>query len=488
MSETLSNSSHLHCSAFLDTKDNSATFYSIGDSNKLLPTPTYRIVFSAGSENSSLTLFVDDESTEESTNWLQFVLLKKLQNWSDSCGKEELNQNVESHQLIDSEAYNETYSELKEKYGRKLEENWNESTDPKKFIYEDIAIASYLIILWRQERQSSEQLQSFVDLGCGNGLLVYILSQEGHKGYGIDLRRRKIWDQFPDTTDLREMAVVPSNENLFPDVDWIIGNHSDELSPWIPVISARSSYNSRYFLLPCCAYEFSGAKFQRKGSKSQYLSFVDYLKIVSDVCGFKDTKVDRLKIPSTKRICLVGSTRNYNVSEFHEQCQKIQKFINESSRSQDTPSSQSWSDTFKPREKLQAVKNCSQIDRRLAETIVKRIFEHLLARKESFTDDYPSWNIGGAMRIPEAVELVSPEELKQLKSECGGLQTLLRNKHQIFHTVGGFVKIRVPKKMSEMVFSQNSLKRNSIKSSACYFFQNHPSSCPLDDNNCSYIH
>ena len=49
-----------------------------------------------------------------------------------------------------------------------------------------------------------------VDLGCGNGLLVYILSNEGHKGIGIDLRRRKIWDLFPESTHLqvRENFVI----------------------------------------------------------------------------------------------------------------------------------------------------------------------------------------------------------------------------------------------------------------------------------------
>ena len=26
---------------------------------------------------------------------------------------------------------------------------------------------------------------------------------------------------------------------MFPDVDWLIGNHSDELTPWIPVMAAR---------------------------------------------------------------------------------------------------------------------------------------------------------------------------------------------------------------------------------------------------------
>jgi len=37
----------------------------------------------------------------------------------------------------------------------------------------------------------------------------------------------------------QEQAVTPSADSLFPEYDWIIGNHSDELTPWIPVITAR---------------------------------------------------------------------------------------------------------------------------------------------------------------------------------------------------------------------------------------------------------
>lgn len=75
---------------------------------------------------------------------------------------------------------------------------WPETTDPLKFVYEDIAIATYLILLWRQERRKKglTSYQTFVDLGCGNGLLVYILSGEGHHGLGIDIKKRNIWDMF----------------------------------------------------------------------------------------------------------------------------------------------------------------------------------------------------------------------------------------------------------------------------------------------------
>lgn len=82
---------------------------------------------------------------------------------------------------------------------------WPEKTDPQKFVYEDVAIATYLLVrfsilhdqitvrvtsLWynlqsqitweiQRREQKSEKLQSFVDLGCGNGLLVHILQSEG---------------------------------------------------------------------------------------------------------------------------------------------------------------------------------------------------------------------------------------------------------------------------------------------------------------------
>lgn len=37
----------------------------------------------------------------------------------------------------------------------------------------------------------------------------------------------------------QEMTIVPSDRHLFPEYDWLIGNHSDELTPWIPVIASR---------------------------------------------------------------------------------------------------------------------------------------------------------------------------------------------------------------------------------------------------------
>jgi len=82
--------------------------------------------------------------------------------------------------LISIIKYSKTYQMLKEKY-KDMIKVWPEVTDPEKFVYEDVAIAAYLLILWEEERaeRGLTAKQSFVDLGCGNGLLVHILSTEG---------------------------------------------------------------------------------------------------------------------------------------------------------------------------------------------------------------------------------------------------------------------------------------------------------------------
>ena len=62
-----------------------------------------------------------------------------------------------------------------------------------------------------------------------------------YTGKGIDLRRRKIWSYYGDRADLEVCSLTPSDLTLFPQFDWLIGNHSDELTPWIPLMAARSA-------------------------------------------------------------------------------------------------------------------------------------------------------------------------------------------------------------------------------------------------------
>ncbi|XP_055290620.1 probable tRNA (uracil-O(2)-)-methyltransferase isoform X2 [Moschus berezovskii] len=240
--------------------------------------------------------------------WLGEELLARLARW---CVERRQSGFKSTLSLISIMKYSAAYQALKEKY-KDMVKVWPEVTDPEKFVYEDVAIAAYLLILWEEERAERGETarQSFVDLGCGNGLLVHILSSEGHPGRGIDVRRRKIWDMYGPQTRLEESAITPNDKTLFPDVDWLIGNHSDELTPWIPVIAARSSYNCRFFVLPCCFFDFVG-KFQRmQSSKTQYRGYLDFITEVGLACGFH-VEEDCLRIPSTKRVCLIGKSRTY---------------------------------------------------------------------------------------------------------------------------------------------------------------------------------
>lgn len=60
-----------------------------------------------------------------------------------------------------------------------------------------------------------------------------------YPGKGVDIKKRKIWKMFGDATCLEERTVTPEDQALVSGYDWILGNHSDELTPWIPVMAAR---------------------------------------------------------------------------------------------------------------------------------------------------------------------------------------------------------------------------------------------------------
>ncbi|CCA76625.1 hypothetical protein PIIN_10616, partial [Serendipita indica DSM 11827] len=103
--------------------------------------------------------------------------------------------------------YQDLYQEMKAKY-KHLTSVWAESTDPIKNVFEDIGIATFLILLWRdmyppelsEPESSGHPPGGFVDIGCGAGLLVHILISEGFHGEGIDIRARKSWKQYPPET------------------------------------------------------------------------------------------------------------------------------------------------------------------------------------------------------------------------------------------------------------------------------------------------
>ncbi|KAK9524732.1 hypothetical protein VZT92_017101 [Zoarces viviparus] len=435
--------------------------------------------------------------------WLSTDLLPKLVRWATECKTSEFKSTLS---LLPVEKYSVMYQQLKEKY-KAMVKIWPEVTDPEKFVYEDVAIATYLIVLWAEERaeKSLTAKQSFVDLGCGNGLLVHILANEGHPGKGIDVRKRKIWDMYGPQTLLEEKAITPSERFLFPGTDWLIGNHSDELTPWIPVIAARSSYSCRYFVLPCCFFDFY-AKYQRRQcKKSQYKEYIDFITEVSQVSGF-NTEEDCLRIPSTKRVCLVGKSRSYRLSDEAEAEQRRARYIQShqttsgatahrsgirNDKDTDGTLDSSWGAGFQPRDRVEAVRNCAALPRDFVDGVVLQVANVLLGMTgEDGGTSSTDWNQGGSLSVSEVAGLMEQETLQLLKKECGGLQTLLKNNHQVFRVEGGTVFIRDwrDRKSSRADTKRKPVAPGALKTRPCWFYDHHAQRCPLQAAHCAFAH
>lgn len=350
-----------------------------------------------------------------------------------------------------------------------------------RFKYLYLAIAAYLITLWQEEQAKLglSKLQTFIDIGCGNGLLVHILTSEGYTGYGVDLRRRNIWDHYGPNANLIEMQIDPFNEDSrsqLPNCDWMIGNHSDELTPWIVYMASCVSINTRAFILPCCPFDFHGNKFQRTTdpSQSQYQCYMDFLEGICQQFGFKCFR-DRLRIPSTKRICLVCYGRNYfdvdgeegaSTSQEKQHIEELEKEMKEKRKSivqqrlQIAPS-------LRLREKEEAVRNCTRIDQGIKEKIISLLSSELFQNKTGLT-------------FQQAIELLDSEVRKEMKHQCGGLQTFIRNHQHIFTIADGRIQFQKEEK--------RRAKPERVKTKTCWFFQNHPDGCSLEEAECAFNH
>ena len=194
------------------------------------------------------------------------------------------------------------YTELKQNHATRLCDRWVEKTEPSKHVFEDLGIAAFLIELWKdmyrdngfsgleigdRETDVRPVFPGFVDIGCGNGVLVDILLREGYPGWGFDARRRKTWSTFDDSIQqhLKELILVPQplfemqqasdhanggiiskrhsaawHNGIFPTSTFIISNHADELTPWTPLLASISS--SPFLAIPCCSHNLSGLRFR----------------------------------------------------------------------------------------------------------------------------------------------------------------------------------------------------------------------------------
>jgi len=274
--------------------------------------------------------------------------VKCLNKWDKSFRAGGYKKRVHHDVVVPLDLFTTHYRRLKVKFSHWVEE-WEESTDPQKFVFEDVAIAAFLVSLWELESgtdvvnvsngepngehgangdaiesQSNgcapvagTRRPSFVDLGCGNGFLVYILTMEGFTGRGIDLMKRKIWSRYPPEVKLEESPIDPPND-VFEE-DWILANHSDELTPWVPFIASRN--NRKFFVLPCCEWNFDVKFSSRTKTLSRYELYLEYIKQLTLESGYK-VEVEHLRIPSTRNIAIIGRTRTIDPAN-PEELEKI---------------------------------------------------------------------------------------------------------------------------------------------------------------------
>lgn len=267
--------------------------------------------------------------------------------------------------VIAQKPFQDTYMHLKGKYAAALIEGWVEQTPPEKHVFEDLGIAAFLVELWKEmygrkltegtdgngqaendearAERAKDKFPGFVDIGCGNGLLVKILNDEGWEGWGFDARARKTWETFDVDTrgKLKEMLLVPEvlassspeseaaqsqpvhHNGIFPDGTFIISNHADELTLWTPLLAYLSS--SPFIAIPCCSHDFGGIRFRapnkyavpflplgqvvnKAKQPSAYASLCGYLFHLTEATGFVAEK-EYLRIPSTRNVAVIGQTR-----------------------------------------------------------------------------------------------------------------------------------------------------------------------------------
>ncbi|KAF6817637.1 tRNA (uracil-o -)-methyltransferase [Colletotrichum sojae] len=243
--------------------------------------------------------------------------------------------------VIPQARFQNRYAELKLKYARDLVENWAETTDPSKHVFEDLGIAAFLIELWA-DMYKDEEFPGFVDIGCGNGLLVYILLEEGYSGWGFDARARKSWAKYnkvrdgkdslqrlvllpdavsrPSCEDGREPALDLSqiHNGAFPRGTFIVSNHADELTPWTPILAAQSG--SPFIMIPCCSHNLGGHKYRappprdKTKSPSTYSCLVDWAARIAEDCGWV-VETEMLRIPSTRNTAMLGRRRTRDAEE-----------------------------------------------------------------------------------------------------------------------------------------------------------------------------
>ena len=260
-----------------------------------------------------MTAHLFDDGSEEYLAKTADKMLSKLEKWGQCVTVGETGgqgvgtsyqKRVAHDGLVEEHAFRLEYQRMKKEH-KHWAKQWPEKTDPQKFVFEETGIAAYLIALWATERFGGKH-QTFVDLGCGNGFLTHLLTVQGHVGCGIDRQRRKIWDIYGGDTSARlQQEDIDPETCVYPGVDWVIGNHSDELTPWLPKIARRCGRNTRYFVIPCCFWDFTRRYTKKAHKQTRYETYLNFIRECGQREGFT-VFTEALRIPSTKNMAQVG--------------------------------------------------------------------------------------------------------------------------------------------------------------------------------------
>lgn len=201
---------------------------------------------------------------------------------------------------------------------------------------------------------------------------------------------------------------------------------------------------------------------------STYADYLTYIEEISRKCKFK-TDIDKLRIPSTKRTCLIGKRQTLTEDQQQSLMCEISAFVD-----------QKISKKFVQRSAIEKVRNCTQLDRNLISEIVEVCINQLLVSHQHMEKSNGDlWNKGSGVSILELVQRIPKDVLRQLKQECGGLQTVLRNHRYLFEITNSIVRIRIPP-----CFETTS----KYKAKPCWFSRNHPNGCLHEDAVCAYGH
>ena len=112
---------------------------------------------------------------------------------------------------------------------------------------------------------------------------------------------------------------------------------------------------------------------------------------------------------------------------------------------------------------------------------------------------FSDWRCGGSATLSSISDILSADEKIMLRNQNGGLQTFIRNNHQVFLARKGQVEIRkwpqhykafAAKVQSNMHMASDVhiLQMRSPSKNPCWFFHNHPDGCPVADEECPYVH